>query len=92
MPRPKKTMQIEPTIEVKGTPHLFLDMPEEDLPEIKTVGIARVAPLSKDFVSVVITTKGDKVLKMEVSEPNLKAIAIDEAKISFVETFLNEAE
>ncbi len=34
-------------------------------------------------------TKGTKVIKVDADEPNLRAIAEESAKISFVDTFMS---
>ena len=84
------TPLVQPIIKIEGHQHPFEAMDESgELPMLKSVGFARVGE-TKDFVSYVITSKGREIISLEVSEPNLKAIAIDGAKVSFVETFMND--
>lgn len=91
-PSKKQTVKpfIQPLIKTSGEKHLFEEMNENgELPIIKSVGFCRVSPKSKNFVSYVITSQGDKILTMEVSEPDARAIAEDNSKTSFVSTFMN---
>lgn len=63
----------------------------DEAPELKSVGYVKL-PGTRSFVSYVITSKGREILKIEVNEPNLRLIAEDEAKISFVNLFEEEEE
>ena len=86
MAKAKKIVKTE--IGTAGEPHVYQDLEStNEMPTLKSVGYARVAPGSRDYVSYVITSKGTEVVSVEVSEPNLKAIASDEAKINFVTLF-----
>lgn len=86
---PKKESVIQPVIRVEGEQHVFEDMEAAgELPILKSVGYARVSPTSREFVSYVITSRGQEVLNVEVSEPNLRAIAEDDAKTAFVSNFM----
>jgi len=91
MPRSKKASVIKPIIKANGQDHV-LELAEKKgpLPIFKAIGLSRLSPESRDFVSYVVTVQGDKCLSIEVSEPNLKAIIVDDAKTSFVQTFLSE--
>lgn len=90
MARPKKTI-IQPLVKVQGENHIFETFEQENtLPEMKAVGLVKVHPNSRDFVSYTLYIKGDKVTKIEVSEPNLRSIAVEQAKIEFVNGFMNE--
>lgn len=60
---------------------------QETPPELKSVGYAKV-PGTNRFVSYIIISKGTEVLSIEVSEPDLRAIAEDDAKINFVNSFM----
>ncbi len=61
-----------------------------EMPVLKSVGLARISPMSKNYISYVITSQGSKVLNIEVAEPDARSICEDTAKMSFVNTFLNE--
>lgn len=82
---------VKPLIKANGEAHVFEDLEKEgSLPILLSVGMAKTSPNSNTYVSYLIRSQGDKVLSVEVSEPNLKAIALDEAKVSFVHEFMNE--
>lgn len=89
---PSQQSFIEPIIRVEGEKHelekIFEENPEK-LPEIKAIGFMQIKP-GNNWVSYVMTTKGKEVLKIEVSEPDLKDIAEEAAKISFVQTFVDQ--
>lgn len=61
---------------------------EENAPIIQSVGIFRI-PSTNHYVSFVMHTKGTQVVKIDVEEPNLRAIAEESAKISFVSAFMS---
>lgn len=98
MPKPSKKQPdfsdiVKPIIRVNGEKHILesiFEGPLEDLPELKSVGYAPVKSGSHSWVSYVITTKGKEVINIEVSEPDLKAIAEESAKISFVNHFIDQ--
>lgn len=52
----------------------------KELPIIKSVSIQKVA---KGYVSLIISTQGDKVIDVECSEPNLYPITVMNAKVAF---------
>jgi hypothetical protein len=56
------------------------------MPELKAVGYAKTA---KGWVSYTLTTKGKEVLSIEVSDPDQRQIAEEQAKIAFVETLVD---
>jgi len=62
---------------------------QSELPLIKSIGYMRL-PDSNTYVSYVITTQGYSVVSIEVEEPNLRYVAEEASKISFVSTFMNE--
>ena len=64
--------------------------PTPDQPEIKSVGFMRVNGNSNSWVSYVIITKGDKVISITVDEPNMRTVAEESAKISFVNLFTDQ--
>lgn len=95
MARPKKTdAVVQPIIRANGEKHVLEKMFEsdhDDLPEIKSVGFAKLPDGgSNAWVSYVITTKGKEVISIEVDEPNLRQIAEESAKISFVNQFIDQ--
>jgi hypothetical protein len=59
------------------------------VPIFRAVALVRIpdAPATEAYVSVVLTIKGNEVVDVKSSEPNLKSIAIENAKIDFVKTF-----
>lgn len=59
----------------------------ESMPVMTAVGYMKASKIKNDFASYIVTFQGTKVLKIEIGEPNLRAIAEDEAKISFVTEF-----
>lgn len=81
---------IEPIIRANGEPNVLetlFDGPEEELPTLKSIGYAKVGGSS--WISYVMTTRGKEIIKIEVSEPNLRAIAEEESKINFVNCFVD---
>lgn len=81
---------IEPIINVEGQNHVLDNLDNSEMPILTSVGFGRVSDSSNSYVSYIIKTQGDKVISIEVGEPNLKAIAVDEAKIAFVSTLLDK--
>lgn len=96
MAKPKKTETkestfIEPTVQIEGHVNPFIKHVQEDEPELTAVGYARI-PGTNNYASYVITFKGDQVTKMTVDEPNLKRIAEDSAKTTFVSELMKDEE
>lgn len=101
MARPKKTEAateqseafICPSIRVDGEKHIleqiFEESPEK-MPEMKAVGYCRVGDMRHNWVSFTATIKGNKVLKLEVGEPDMRDIADEMTKIAFVQTFSDQ--
>lgn len=99
MARPKKTESahdqvtpfIVPIVKVEGQKHDLEKMYEEapdDMPEMKAVGFMHLDKGRRHaWISYTMTVKGDRVIKMEVSEPDMQAIAEENAKIEFVNCF-----
>lgn len=82
---------VEPTVKFVGDSKkhaLQLLFEGEDVPVIKSVGTVGV-PNTNTWISFVLHSQGDKVIKIEAEEPNLRAIAEESAKISFVDTFMS---
>lgn len=86
------TSFIKPLIRSNDEKHELETMVENDeAPEIKSVGYMPLKAGVRGWVSYTITTKGDKVINMEISEPDLRDIAEESAKIAFVQTFHDQA-
>lgn len=88
----KKAVEIVPSIQVVGgRPNVLQNLFEGDhekLPTLKSVGYGQI-PGTNTFVSYIIYSKGQNILKIEVEEPNLRAIAEESAKMFFVNTFMS---
>lgn len=89
----KKSDIIQEDIKIEGVEkeHVLktlFDGDEKKIPIITSIGFMPVKDSGK-FVSYVITSKGREILKIEVSEPDFRAIAEDEAKINFVNRFMS---
>lgn len=81
---------IQPLVREQGVKHILEEINDEtpeDLPTIKSVGYAK---LGSNWVSYVVTSKGREVLSIEVSDPDMRQIAEEQAKISFVELFVDK--
>lgn len=101
MPRAKKPSGepqesiIKPSIQFEGGKkhilEVMFDGENEDCPVLKSVGYAHIRnlPGQASFVSYVITSQGDKILNMEVEEPNMRYIAEESTKIAFVNAFMS---
>lgn len=61
---------------------------ESNLPEVKAVGVMQV-PGSRTFLPYLITIKGGKVVKVDMLEPDTRAIAVETARDMFVEHFMD---
>lgn len=82
------TSFIKPLVQVDGDKHELQRLVEEgEEPEIKSVGYMPLKNGTRGWVSYTITTKGNQVINMEVSEPDLRDIAEETAKIAFVSIF-----
>ncbi len=83
----KKKNLVQPSVKFGDEENPIIPV-FEDL-EIKSIGMVRL-PNKNTFASYVITSKGDKVLKIEVDEPNLRDITEECAKTHFVSNFCND--
>lgn len=61
---------------------------EEELPELTSVGVYKV-PGRPYYVSFVMKSRGTVVTKVFVEEPNIRQVAEESAKISFVKEFMD---
>lgn len=90
MARPKKITEnkdasiVRPLVVVEGESHILKTLSE--MPMLKSVGYVKLDG-TNSWISYTITSQGKSVLSIEVGEPNLRAIAEESAKISFVEQF-----
>lgn len=81
---------IEPCVRFEGSKHLLEKLVESDnAPTIVSVGCSSIDNKTNSWVSYKITTKGNRVIKFEVGEPNMRLITVDEAKVNFVNTFMD---
>jgi len=79
---------VQPIIRVEGEQNVFEELEAAgELPIITSIGYSRIAPNSRDYVSYVIKSRGREVLSIEVSEPNARLIAVDDAKLNFMTQF-----
>ncbi len=62
---------------------------QEDLPEITSIGIHKV-PNTAYYVSFVMKSRGTTVTKILVEEPNIRQVAEESAKISFMAEFVDK--
>lgn len=63
----------------------------EDLPTFDAVTLHQLPDMGNaGWVVLTMKIKGNKVIDVESSEPNLKAIAIEQLKINTVKLFLRE--
>jgi len=85
----QKLSIIKPVITTDKEHALQILFNEKDAPIITSVGFSNL-PGTNTYMSYIITSKGTDILNIEVGEPNLKLIAIDEAKISFQTLIENE--
>lgn len=85
---------IQPLIRVDGQKHVLeqiMDENPEDMPVLEAVGYVKVAKdRQHSWMSYVIKTKGKEVLSIEASEPDMRAVAEEAAKISFVDRFIDQ--
>lgn len=86
-----KSSFIEPTMKFENHTNEFIKHVEEEQPELRAVGFARV-PGTNNYAAYVLIVKGDKVIKMTVDEPNMRNVAEEAAKIQFVDIFVNSEE
>ena len=59
-----------------------------EFPIIRCIAVHKASELHDSYVTLVIEIQGDKILSVTSTEPNLKAIAIDECKVVFVTNFI----
>ena len=87
-----KKQVIVPSIKEEGKEHVLETLLNQDeAPILKSIGYAKV-PKSNNYVSYIITSKGDQVISIETDEPNLRSICEETAKINFVQEFMSREE
>ena len=97
-PSKKKSLKdlINPAIRIEDNEHPLEIVYDngKDLPIFKAIGFVRtpikVKGQGNTYFSYTITFQGDKILSIDVEEPNLRGIAEEAAKISFVTTFTDQ--
>jgi hypothetical protein len=57
--------------------------------EFTAIACAKVNDFSNQWVSFTLEMKGTEIVSIKAGYPNMKAISLDEAKVSFVENFLD---
>lgn len=90
----KKTEEVKESIiqastTIEGHKNAFIEYIEKEKPELTTIGYARV-PGTNTYASFVVKFKDGVMTSMVVDEPNLKIVAEDSAKISFVNELTKE--
>ncbi len=84
---------VKPAIKVNGVDHpLETLFKSGKAPILKAVGMGRLDSKSNSWASYTITIEGDKIKAIEIGEPNMRLIAIDEAKVGFVTNFMDANE
>ena len=86
----KEESFVKPSIQVNDSKENVISnlIEGSNAPEIQSIGVFKV-PGTNHYVSFTMITKGKEVISIEVEEPNLRAIAEESAKISFVEKFMS---
>lgn len=89
--QPPRASLIQPLVQAAGETHILQKLQDQKTPPIlKAIGYAKVGEGAHPFVSYVVTFQGEKVLSIEVSDPDMRQIAEDQAKMSFVEQFVDK--
>lgn len=82
---------IRPLIKVDGEDHILEEMERDgEMPVLTAVGYAQLVEDKRMWVSYTVRFQGDKVLSIDVSEPDFKLIAEDSAKVAFVQELDDE--
>ncbi len=81
---------VVPLTPIEGERHLLAELIEGDEPPIiKAVGFGPLAP-GNNWVSYKLVTQGNRVLSIQVTEPDARQVAEDSAKIDFVTEFMDK--
>jgi len=79
----KPSNVIKPLVRINDAKHVLETAYDElTFPEMKAVGIMKT-PNGSSWLSYVITIAGDKVVSIEIAEPQQHMYSIMEAKASF---------
>jgi len=81
---------IESSVKIEGHINPFIPFYSNG-PELTAVGYVRI-PGTNEYSSYTITVKGGEVVRIVCDEPNLKVIAEETAKISFINNFVDREE
>ena len=82
---------IEPSIVIPEHTNPFVTYFDDESPELTSVGFTRL-PNTNTYVSYTVHSKGGVITKIVCDEPNLKIVAEETAKISFVNYFVDAGE
>lgn len=89
MAKAKKTI-VKTEIESEEKNALAEMFESNEAPVLTSVGYAKLAETGQNnWVSYVMKSKGTKVLSIDVTEPDARAVAEDLSKISFVNSFMS---
>ncbi len=80
---------VKPTVAIAGHTNEFKASFGPNT-ELTAIGYTRISERSNAYVSYKLHIKGNEVVGIEVSEPNLRLIAEESAKIDFVNAFTDK--
>lgn len=85
---------VKPVVRFDDQEHVLERLfKDKEAPEIVSVGLVKLTgATSSGWVSCVMKSQGDRITSIEVSVPDIKSVAYDAAKISFVNNFLDSFE
>ena len=88
----KKDPVVETVVrddKTKSVNSMFQDSGDESAPVFQAVGYAQV-PGTNQYVSYTLFIQNGAIIKVEVEEPNLRAIAEESSKLNFVNIFMTQ--
>lgn len=89
---PPNAAVISPSVRINDKEHALEALFKKDqAPVLKSVGYAKV-PGTNSYMAYTITSQGTEIIKIEVEEPNLLAIADEAARTAYVITFMGNEE
>lgn len=89
MAKAKKTI-VKAEIQTEDKNALVEMFEADEAPILTSVGYTKLAEVGQNnWVSYVMKTQGTKVLSIDVTEPDARAVAEDLSKISFVNSFMS---
>lgn len=92
----EKRAIIKPTIDFgdnkKHAMEKLLHGEEESLPTLKAVGVTKVLlpNQTQAWTSYTVHFRGNNVVQVDVDEPNMAQIAVEQAKMNFVHIFMKD--